>query len=91
MGYANVLQHQQQQMIPSLSAYEATAHEQRSGFTPAGYPRAGDASGTGQAAPWDDLLENMPSVANAGIHAASTSQAQGGDSSMQNWSNMHMM
>ncbi|OWZ23864.1 hypothetical protein PHMEG_0001189 [Phytophthora megakarya] len=90
MGYANVLQHQQQ-MIPGLNAHEG-AHEQRGGFTPAGYPRAGEsfhASGTAQAAPWDDLLENMSSEANT-THAAHTSQAQG-DSSMQNWSNMNMM
>ncbi|KAE9015713.1 hypothetical protein PR001_g13471 [Phytophthora rubi] len=97
MGYANVLQHQQhqqqQQMLPGL----ATHDEQRSGFTPSAYPRAGDAyhgSSTGQPAPWDDLLENMSaSEANAGADSqvASTSQAQSGDSTMQNWSNMHMM
>ncbi|KAG7380402.1 hypothetical protein PHYPSEUDO_007257 [Phytophthora pseudosyringae] len=99
MGYANVLQHQQhqhqqQQMIPGLAAHEGTVHEQRGGFTPTAYPRAGEAyhtSGTGQAAPWDDLLENMSSEANAGAQAAPTSQAQSGDSSMQPWSSMHMM
>ncbi|GMF38200.1 unnamed protein product [Phytophthora fragariaefolia] len=99
MGFANVLQHQQQQQqtLPGLVAHDGTVHEQRSGFTPAAYPRAGEGyhtSGTGQAATWDDLLENMSaSEANvsAGSQVAPTSQAQSGDSSMQNWSNMHMM
>ncbi|GMF12554.1 unnamed protein product [Phytophthora lilii] len=95
MGYANVLQHEQQQQQQMLSGHEV--HNQRSGFTSAGYPRAGEAyhaSGTGQAAPWDDLLENMSASeanASAGAQVASTSQGQSGDSAMQNWSNMHMM
>ncbi|ETL43191.1 hypothetical protein F441_06434, partial [Phytophthora nicotianae CJ01A1] len=96
MGYANVLQHQQQQqqMIPGIVAHEGAVHEQRGGFTPAAFPRAGESyqtSGTNQAAPWDDLLENMSSEANAGTQPAPTSQAQSGDSNMQSWPNMHMM
>ncbi|KAG6613549.1 Carbonic anhydrase [Phytophthora cinnamomi] len=102
MGYANVVQHQQQQqqqqqVLPGIGAHDGAVHEHRSGFTPAAYPRAGDgyhASGTGQAAPWDDLLENMSASeanAGAGSQVVSTSQAQNGDATMQNWSNMHMM
>lgn len=99
MGYANVLQHQQQQqqqMLPGLASHEGAVNDQRSGLALVAFPRAGDAyhaSGTGQAAPWDDLLENMSSEANAGAAAPSSqgSSSQGGDPSMQSWSNMHMM
>ncbi|KAL4160189.1 hypothetical protein PRNP1_000760 [Phytophthora ramorum] len=96
MGFANVMQHQQQQqqqqILPGLASHD---HE-RSGITTPGYPRAGEAyhagSGVGQAAPWDDLLENMSaSETNTGT-AAPISQGNvphGGD--MQSWSNMHMM
>ncbi|KAG3111221.1 hypothetical protein PI124_g9458 [Phytophthora idaei] len=97
MGYTNLLQHQQQQqMTPGLAAHEGDVHEQRGGFTPAAFPRAGESfhtSATGQAAPWDDLLENMSSEANTGAPAAPTNQAQAqsGDSNMQSWPNMHMM
>ncbi|KAF4038074.1 hypothetical protein GN244_ATG09848 [Phytophthora infestans] len=93
MGYANVLQHQQQQqlqMIPGLAAHEGAGQEQRGGFTPAAFPRASEpyhASASSQAAPWDDLLENMSSEAKA----ASTSQAQSGGTNVQSWPNMHMM
>jgi hypothetical protein len=97
MGYANVLQHQQQQMLPGLASQESAVHHQRGGLTPAGYPRASGAyhaSGAGQAAPWDDLLENMSSEANAGGAAPGSqggSAQGGGDPSMQSWSNRHMM
>ncbi|KAG1683663.1 hypothetical protein DVH05_007819 [Phytophthora capsici] len=90
MGYSSSMhqQHPQQQMIPGIAA-----HEQRSGFTQAAYPRGGEsyhASGTSQAAPWDDLLENMSAEANSSSQAAPTNQAQGGDSGLHSW-NMNMM
>ncbi|CAH0476400.1 unnamed protein product [Peronospora belbahrii] len=94
IGYANVLQYQQQQqqMLPGLAIHD----QQRSGLALTAYQRAGEvyhASGTGQTAPWEDLLENMSFAANS---AKASAVGQGHsfesvDRSMQSWSGMHMM
>ncbi|RLN75554.1 hypothetical protein BBJ28_00021886 [Nothophytophthora sp. Chile5] len=107
MGYANVLQQQQQQMASTLAEQES---QQRGALAPASYhraggayhPGAGEAAAVGQApSPWDELLENMSaSAANAsagapdapGAASSESGSAQsGGDPSLQAWSNLHIL